>query len=203
MSFIYLYCLRVWYYAYCLNKNVICMFLLFKDRCCMSICVIYTWKSCTQFPCLNNAQHSCLNNTNLWNNIFHTDLEWTHVTYNFVMYTYEKWFKSYQVSKVIAFDILYSTHLWVKTQLGYPLWNIEESLLGHSNSPFSSFFLWTISDSPFFLISNEIILFQILYQHLEYLFFSLVKVKIIKCIQCGPCFYQWPKIPTFWKKITL
>jgi hypothetical protein len=36
-------------------------------------------------------------------------------------------------------------------------------------------------------MSNEIMLFQILYRHLEYLLFSLMKVKIVKFIQCGPC----------------
>jgi hypothetical protein len=35
----------------------------------------------------------------------------------------------------------------------------------------------------FFLMLNEIILFQILYTHLEYLFFSFMKVRIVKFIQ--------------------
>jgi len=60
--------------------------ILFKRGCCMSICVVYTRKLCTQFPCLKNAWHSCLNNTNLWNNRFHMDLEWTHEPYEFVMW---------------------------------------------------------------------------------------------------------------------
>jgi hypothetical protein len=51
----------------------------------MFICVVYTQKSCTQLLCLNNAQHLCLNNMNLWNNIFCTDLERTHEAYKFVM----------------------------------------------------------------------------------------------------------------------
>jgi hypothetical protein len=51
--------------AHYLNTNVICLFILFKHKCCMSIHVVYTWKLCTQLLCLNNAQHSCLNNTNL------------------------------------------------------------------------------------------------------------------------------------------
>jgi hypothetical protein len=42
-------------------------------------------------------------------------------------------------------------------------------------------------------MSNEIILFQILYRHLKYLFFSLIKVRIIKFIQCGPCSINGPK----------
>jgi hypothetical protein len=36
--------------------------------------------------CLNNAWHSCVNNTNPWNNKFHMDLERTHKVYKFVMY---------------------------------------------------------------------------------------------------------------------
>jgi hypothetical protein len=71
--------------AHHLNMNAICIFILFKHRCCMSICVIYTWKLCTQLWCLNNAWHLCLNNINLWNNIFCMDLKQTHETHNFVM----------------------------------------------------------------------------------------------------------------------
>jgi hypothetical protein len=69
-----------------LNTNVICLFVLFKDKCYMSIRIIYTWKSCTQIQCLNNAWHSCVNNTNPWNNIFCTDLEWAHEASKFMMY---------------------------------------------------------------------------------------------------------------------
>jgi len=36
--------------------------------------------------------------------------------------------------------------------------------------------------SPFFLMSNEIILFQILYNLLKYLSFSFMKVKVVKFI---------------------
>jgi hypothetical protein len=39
----------------------------------------------TQLSYLNNAQHSCLTNMNLWNNKFCMDLEWTHEAYKFVM----------------------------------------------------------------------------------------------------------------------
>jgi hypothetical protein len=59
-----------------------------KHECCMSICVVYTWKLYTQLSCLNNALHSCLTNTNLWNNKFCMDLERTHETCKFVMYLY-------------------------------------------------------------------------------------------------------------------
>jgi len=71
--------------AHCWDTNVICLFILFKHECYMSIYVVYTWKSCTQLSCLNNAWHLCLNNTNLWINKFRTNLEWTYEAYNFVM----------------------------------------------------------------------------------------------------------------------
>jgi hypothetical protein len=43
-------------------------------------------------------------------------------------------------------------------------------------------------------MSNEVFLFQILYSHLEYLFFSLMKVRK-KIYPMWATFYQWPKIP--------
>jgi hypothetical protein len=72
-----------------LDTNIICLFLLFKHECCVSICIIYTRKLCTLLLCLNNAWHSCVNDTNPWNNRFRMDLEWTHETYKFVMWVYE------------------------------------------------------------------------------------------------------------------
>ncbi len=74
-------------FVYCLNMNIICLFILFEHKYCMSIHVVYIWKLCTQFSCLNNAWHSCLNDMNPWNNRFCMDLEWTHETYKFVMDT--------------------------------------------------------------------------------------------------------------------
>jgi hypothetical protein len=53
--------LEFWCRVHYLNTNVICLFVLFKHECYMSICVVYTQKSCTWFLCLNNAWHSCLN----------------------------------------------------------------------------------------------------------------------------------------------
>ncbi len=82
-----------WCHVHYLDTNVICLFVFFRHRCCMSI-YVYTQKSCTRLPCLNNAWHSCLNNTNLWNNIFCIDLEQTHETCKFVMKT-PKGFKLY------------------------------------------------------------------------------------------------------------
>ncbi len=74
-----------WCHMHCLNTNVICLFVLFKHGCCMFICVVYTWKSCSWLPCLNNAWHSCLNIMNPWNNKFCMNLERTHETYKIVM----------------------------------------------------------------------------------------------------------------------
>jgi hypothetical protein len=73
------------YCAHCLYTNVICVFVLFKHKCCIYSHVVYTWKSCTWLLCLHNAQHLCLNNTNIWNKKFHIDLKWTHKTYKFVV----------------------------------------------------------------------------------------------------------------------
>ncbi len=52
--------------------------------------------------------------------------------------------------------------------------------------------------SPFFLMSNEIILFQVLYRPLKYLLFSLMKMKILKFSQCEPCSINGPKFSKFW-----
>jgi hypothetical protein len=71
--------------VHCLDMNVICLFILFKHKCCMSICIVYTRKSCTWLLCLNNAWHLCVNNTNPWKNRFCMDLKWTHEAYKFVM----------------------------------------------------------------------------------------------------------------------
>ncbi len=68
----------------CLDTNVMCLFVLFRHNCWMSICVVYTQKLCTQLLCLNNAWHSCLNDTNPWNTKFCMNLEWTHEAYKFV-----------------------------------------------------------------------------------------------------------------------
>jgi len=73
----------------------------------------------------------------------------------------------------------------VKAWLGYSLWNKKDSFLGLSYSPFFSLFLLPILNFLFCLMSNEIILLQILYKNLEYLFSSFMKVNKIKFIQCG------------------
>ncbi len=73
--------------VHCLDMNVICLFVLFRHECCVFIHIVYIRKSCTRLPCLNNAWHSCVNNMNPWNNKFRTDLEWTHETDKFVIYS--------------------------------------------------------------------------------------------------------------------
>jgi hypothetical protein len=87
MDVIHLFVLfELWYHVYFLDTNVICLFVSFKHKCCMSIHVVYTWKLYTQLSCLNIARHLCLTNMNLWNKKIHMDLEWTHEVYKFVMY---------------------------------------------------------------------------------------------------------------------
>ncbi len=76
-----------WYHANYLDMNFICLFVSFTHKCCISIHVVYTRKSWTQLLCLNNARHLCLNNMNLWNNRFCTNLDWTHETCKFVMHS--------------------------------------------------------------------------------------------------------------------
>ncbi len=89
-------------------------------------------------------------------------------------------------------------HIKVQAWLGYHIWTIRT----HSKDFHIHLFLHFSYDMfyilPFFLMSNEIILFQILYKHLMCLFFSLMKVKIIKFIQCGPCFINGPKLSKIW-----
>ncbi len=74
-----------WCCVHYLDMNVICMFILFKHECCVFICIVYIQKLCTQLLYLNNAWHSCVNDTNPWNKCSCMDLEWTHEAYKFVM----------------------------------------------------------------------------------------------------------------------
>jgi hypothetical protein len=85
-------------------------------------------------------------------------------------------------------------HVKVQTWLGYHIWTLR---IHSKDFQIHLFFHFSYDMSyilPFSLMSNEIILFQILYKHLKYLFFSLIKVKIVKFIQCGPCFINGPKL---------
>jgi hypothetical protein len=41
--------------VHCFDTNAICLFILFRHICYMFIRVIYTQKSYTRIPCLNNA----------------------------------------------------------------------------------------------------------------------------------------------------
>jgi hypothetical protein len=79
-----------------------------------------------------------------------------------------------------------------------PHLNLKVSFQGLSTSPFFSLFIWLVLHFTFFFMSNEIILFQILYKLLKYLLFSFMKVRIIKFIQCGSCFINDPKILKNW-----
>jgi hypothetical protein len=76
------------------------------------------------------------------------------------------------------------------SMIGVPHLKHKDSFLRLSNSFFFHFSHDLSYISSFFFMSSEIILFQILYKFLKYLLFSLMKVRIIKFIQCGPCFIQ-------------
>jgi hypothetical protein len=71
--------------------------------------------------------------------------------------------------------------------------NTKDSLLKIQIHLFFTFLMTSFRFPIFLFMSNEIILFYILYWHLEYLFFSLMKVRIVKFIQCGPCSINGPK----------
>jgi hypothetical protein len=71
------------------------------------------------------------------------------------------------------------------SMIGVPPLKHKYSLLRFPNSPFFFTFPMTCLIFHLFSMSNEIILFQILCWPLKYLFFSLMKVMIIKFIQCG------------------
>jgi hypothetical protein len=83
--------------------------------------------------------------------------------------------KNWKVMQIICITHSYGCKQknHVKAWLEYLLWNTKDSLLGHSNLCFSSFFLQHVLNFLPFFMSNEIILFQILYKHLKYLFFHL------------------------------
>jgi hypothetical protein len=89
-------------------------------------------------------------------------------------------------------------HMMGPNMIGVPRLNLKDSLQGFPNSFLFSFSHDMSYISPFFLMSNEIIFFQILYRPLKYLLFSLMKVRILKFIQCGPCSINVPKLPKFW-----
>jgi hypothetical protein len=98
-----------WCHVHCLDMNVICMFVLFRHKCYVFIHIVYTWKLCTWLSYLNNASHSCVDDTNLWNNKFRMNLEWTYKAYKFVM----------NYDKFITMHIL---RLWDMCSLKYHGW---------------------------------------------------------------------------------
>ncbi len=84
------------------------------------------------------------------------------------------------------------------SMIGVPHLNHKDSFQGHQNSPFFHFPHDLFYISPFFFMSNEIILVQILYKLKKYLLFSLIKVRIIKFIQCKPCLINGLKFLEIW-----
>jgi hypothetical protein len=89
----------------------------------------------------------------------------------------------------------YWNHIKVQAWLGYHIWTLRTNSKEFQIHHFSYDMSYILA---FFLMSNEIILFQILYKHLKYLLVSLMKVKIVKFIQCGPCFINGPKWSKNW-----
>jgi hypothetical protein len=83
----------------------------------------------------------------------------------------------------------------VQAWLGYHIWTVKTHSKDFQIHLFLHFSHNLSYISPFFLMSNEIILFQFLYRPLKYLLFSLMKMKFI---QCGPCFINGPKILETW-----
>ncbi len=110
-----------------------------------------------------------------------------------------KWIKysSYEFL-VMSFGLCnaLSTFIGLKHD-GVPPLKHRDSFLGFPNSLFCYFSHDMFYISPFLFMLNEIILFQILRRLLKYLFFSLMKVKIIKFIQCGPHSINGPKFLKF------
>jgi len=74
----------------------------------------------------------------------------------------------------------------------------KDSFLRFLNSFFVHFFHDLSYISFFFFMSNKIVLFQILYRLLRYLLFSFMKIKIVKFIQCGPCFINGSQNLRIW-----
>ncbi len=72
-------------------------------------------------------------------------------------------------------------------KIGVPLLKHKDSLLDSQIHLFLHFSHDLFYILPFFLMLNEIILFQILCRPLKYLLFSLMKVRIVRFIHYGPC----------------
>jgi hypothetical protein len=89
-----------------------------------------------------------------------------------------------------------SKHDWA---MGYHIWTLRIHFKNSQIPLFLQFSHDMSYISPFFFMSNKIILFQILYRPLTYLLFSLMKVRIVNFTQCGPCFISGPKFPEIWK----
>jgi hypothetical protein len=105
-----------WYHAHCLDTNVICLFISFKHGWYMCMCVVYTRKSYTWPSYLNNVQHLCLTNTNLWNNRFCTHLEQTMKHVNL-------WCKESYPYQPICLRLASKLTIFFYYQCNYPMWH--------------------------------------------------------------------------------
>jgi hypothetical protein len=85
----------------------------------------------------------------------------------------------------------------VQAWSGCPLWSTKDSLLGLSNSHFSSFFLWLVLH--FFFVSHvkwNYFVQKNLYASKIFSFFTY-KNENSKIYPMWAMFYQWPKFPNF------
>jgi hypothetical protein len=106
--------------------------------------------------------------------------------------------KRYLIFIKFFVSMFISYHYRVQSWLKYHIWTLRT----HSKDSQIHLFLHFSHDlsyiSLFFLMSNVIILFQILYKPLKYLLFSLMKVGRVKFIQCGLCSINGPKFSKLW-----
>jgi hypothetical protein len=103
-------------------------------------------------------------------------------------------FESYKSLLCVRYDSIIMCWIIDLNTRAYQIWTYKDSqihLFHHCSHD-----LYYISHIIF--MSNEIILFQILYRPLKYLIFSLMKMRIINFILCRPCFINGPKFSNFW-----
>jgi hypothetical protein len=145
------------------------------------------------------------NKTKSWKVTVHLNLKFQHsnICLNFEVFYFIFFFFCLWVRNLITGITNISFFLFIRTDeptgkgsnhdWGTPFKSWEST---PRTSKFTFFFNFPMTCLTFhFLMTNEIILFQILYGPLKYLLFSLMKVKIIKFIQCGPCSINGPKLP--------
>ncbi len=131
----------------------------------------------------------------------------------FVIWAYKNYFIEFSLEvslisfhlEFIARSLTFNATSWisfivlgVQARLRYHIWTLK-TCSKDSQIPLFLYFSHNMSYiSHFFFMSNEIILFQILHRLLKYLLFSLMKVRIINFIQCGPCFINGSKFLKIW-----